>query len=187
MDERGTQARRAVRALVEIAIENGKLQDGLQDVALVPPTAPEETLGEVSYLTGRAKEAAGDPNAALTAYAQVTQRSRFWAQATYLQGLIHVEKGRFKEGENLFCKIADPKRSLRRHQFLQTNDSSLFAIWHASGLVAWLTSNFDSMILDTIITSFLEIPTDWPKRFMRRRRADTKRRIIKAPRNCSTI
>ncbi|MEO8878018.1 MAG: hypothetical protein ABI461_20670, partial [Polyangiaceae bacterium] len=52
-------------------------------------------------------------DAALAAYAQVTPHSRFWAQATYLQGLIYVEKGRYKEGENLFCKIADPKRSAK--------------------------------------------------------------------------
>ena len=41
-------------------------------------------------------------------------RSRFWAQATYLQGLIQVEKGKLKEGEDLFCKVADPKRSVAK-------------------------------------------------------------------------
>lgn len=104
-------ARRAVRRLVEIAIESDKLKEGLSDVLAVPASAPEETRGEVSYLTGRAKEADHDPDAALAAYAQVTQRSRFWAQATYLQGLLQVEKGKYKEGEDLFCKVADPKRT----------------------------------------------------------------------------
>jgi tetratricopeptide (TPR) repeat protein len=62
-------------------------------------------------MTGRAQEAAGSPDAALAAYASVTQRCRFWAQAVYLSALIDVEKGRFAEGENLLCKVADPKRS----------------------------------------------------------------------------
>jgi tetratricopeptide (TPR) repeat protein len=105
-----TWARRAVRRLVEIAIESQRWSTGLADVKDVPSSAPEETRGEIAYLTGRAKEAAGDPEGAIVAYASVTQRSRFWAQATYLQGLIHVERGRYKEAENLFCKVADPNR-----------------------------------------------------------------------------
>ncbi len=104
-------ARRAVRRLVEVAIESGKLKEGQDDLKGVPPTAPEETNGEVAYLDGRAKEASADPDGALVAYARVPQKSRFWAQATYLQGLIQVEKGKLKEGEDLFCKVADPKRS----------------------------------------------------------------------------
>ena len=109
----GSYARRAVKRLVEIAIESDRLAAGLDDVRDVPATVAEDTRGEISYLTGRAKEEAGDPEGAITAYAAVTQRSRFWAQSTYLQGLIHVEKGRYRDGENLFCKLADPKRQAK--------------------------------------------------------------------------
>jgi hypothetical protein len=104
-------ARRAVRRLVDVALESRSFAAGADDVKDLPPSAPEDVRGEVAYMTGRAKEAAGDPDAALAAYAEVTQRSRFWAQATYLMGLLQVEKGNLKEGENLFCKVADPKRS----------------------------------------------------------------------------
>jgi len=110
-DKVATYARRAVRRLVEIGIETQRFQDAQDDLKLVPQSAPEETRGEISYLNGRAAEAKNDPDGALAAYAQVTQRCRFWAQATYLQGLIQVEKKNYKEGENLFCKIADPKRA----------------------------------------------------------------------------
>ena len=109
-DGNATASRRAVRRLVEIALESQNLAGGLDDLKGLPSTLPEEASGEVSYLTGRAREAAGDPSAALAAYAQVTQRSRFWSQAIYLQGLLQVENGKLKEGENLFCKVADPKR-----------------------------------------------------------------------------
>jgi tetratricopeptide (TPR) repeat protein len=110
-DKVATYARRATRRLVEIGIESEHYDDALDDLKLVPQTAPEETRGEVSYLQGRAAEAKKDPDAALAAYAAVPQRSRFWAQATYLQGLILVEKQRYKEGEDMFCKVADPKRA----------------------------------------------------------------------------
>ena len=44
----------------------------------------------------------------------VTPRSRFWAQATYLSGVIEVERGQLKKGENLFCRVADAKRTPRQ-------------------------------------------------------------------------
>jgi tetratricopeptide (TPR) repeat protein len=105
-----TYARRAVRRLVEIAQETQAYAAGIEDLRDVPPTAPDEMKGEVLYLTGRAREAAGDPDGALAAYAQVARTSRWWSQATYLQGLVLVERGKLKEGEALFCKVADPKR-----------------------------------------------------------------------------
>ena len=110
-EKTATYARRAVRRLVEVGIETRHFQDAQDDLKMVPQSAPEETRGEIAYLNGRAAEARNDPDGALVAYAQVTQRSRFWAQATYLQGLILVEKKQYKEGENMFCKVADPKRA----------------------------------------------------------------------------
>lgn len=112
-DQYGPYARRAVRRLAEIALETRNYRAGLDDLKVVPSTAPAEVRAEVSYVTGRAYEAAGDPETALQAYAAVPQTSRFWSQATYLSGLIHVERGRLREGENLFCKVADPKRQDR--------------------------------------------------------------------------
>jgi tetratricopeptide (TPR) repeat protein len=108
-----TFARRAVRRLVEIGVEADLAASIVQDLASVPATIPEETRGDISYITGRAREAAGDPDTAMAFYASVARSSRFWAQATYLQGLILVERRRFKEGEALFCKIADPGRTDR--------------------------------------------------------------------------
>jgi tetratricopeptide (TPR) repeat protein len=118
-DGRATTARRAVRRLAEIAMESELYAAALDDFKGVPLGAPEEMRGEIAYITGRAHEAVGDPDGALAAYAIVTPRSRFWAQATYLQGLILVEKGRYKDGENLFCKVADPNR--------QSNTTPMFA------------------------------------------------------------
>lgn len=106
----GPYARRAVRRLVEIALETKAFDQGLSDLDAVPSNAPPEVRAEISYLRGRAKQAAGDSEGALAAFAEVPQTSRFWSQATYLSGLIQVERGRLKEGENLFCKVADPKR-----------------------------------------------------------------------------
>lgn len=106
-------ARRAARRLVEIALDARAYDSGLEDLASVPASAPPEVRAEIAYLRGRAREAAGDAAAALAAYAEVPPTSRFWSQATYLSGLIQVERGRAKEGEDLLCKVADPKRQDR--------------------------------------------------------------------------
>jgi tetratricopeptide (TPR) repeat protein len=110
-DNGGLWARRAVTRLVDIALESQEYAAVGADLASVPATAPEEVRGEIAYMNGRAQEAAGNPDAALASYATVTQRCRFWAQATYLSALIDVERGNPKDAENLLCKVADPKRS----------------------------------------------------------------------------
>lgn len=125
-DSRGPYARRAVKKLVEIGLETKAFKDAEEDLKDVPESAPEESKAEMAYLRGRAKEAAGDPEAALGFYAKVPETSRFWSQATYLSGLIHVERGRPKEGENLFCKVADPKRQDRTTPVLA--DEKFFAV-----------------------------------------------------------
>jgi len=122
-----TYARRAVRRLAEIALDTEVIAPILEDLKAVPAAGqPEETRGEIAYLNGRARELAGDAAGAFKFYAQVTEKSRFWAQAVYLSGLIEVERGRLKEGENLFCKVADPARSEKTAPFFA--DANFFAV-----------------------------------------------------------
>lgn len=101
--------RRAVRSLVDFGLESDQPETFIKDLEKVPSTGPEEMLADMAYLRGRAAERARRPTQALSEYAKVSPRSRFWAQATYLSGLLEVERGNLKKGENLFCKVADPK------------------------------------------------------------------------------
>ncbi|HMJ13533.1 MAG TPA: hypothetical protein VK524_19070 [Polyangiaceae bacterium] len=106
--------RRAARSLVDFGLESENPAPFLEDLAKVPPSAPEEVRGDISYLRGRAHEKAGRRAEALAEYTKVSERARFWAQATYLSGLIEVERGQLKRGENLFCRVADAKRTPRK-------------------------------------------------------------------------
>ncbi len=112
-DPKDVWYRRAVRTLVDLGLESGRPQMFLADLAKVPANAPEEARGDIAYLSGRSLEKRRRSRSALAEYAKVTPRSRFWAQATYLSGLIEVERRRFKAGENLFCKVANPKLTPR--------------------------------------------------------------------------
>jgi hypothetical protein len=122
-----TYARRAVRRLAEIAIDTEDIAPILEDLRAVPPTGqPPETRGEIAYLNGRARQLGGDPDGAIKFFSEVTVESRFWAQSVYLSGIIEVERGRLKEGENLFCKVADPARSDKTAPFFA--DEKFFAV-----------------------------------------------------------
>ena len=122
-----TYARRAVRRLAEIAIDTEDIAPILGDLRAVPAAGqPPETRGEIAYLNGRARQLAGDPDGAFKFFAEVGIESRFWAQAVYLSGIIEVERGRMKEGENLFCKVADPGRSDKTAPFFA--DEKFFAV-----------------------------------------------------------
>jgi len=113
-DSKETNYRRAARTLVELGLESDQLEVFLKDLEKVPASAPEELRGDIAYLKGRALERRKDRSGALAAYAAVSPKSRFWAQATYLSGVIEVERGQLKKGENLFCKVADPKRTPKK-------------------------------------------------------------------------
>ncbi|HKO50152.1 MAG TPA: hypothetical protein VJV79_20620 [Polyangiaceae bacterium] len=106
--------RRAVHSLVDFGLESDEPQLILSDLKGVGPGAPDEVRGDVAYLTGRVAERAHKPDEALLAYAAVSEKCRFWAQATYLSGVIAVEGKDYKKGESLFCKVADPKQTPKK-------------------------------------------------------------------------
>ena len=113
-DPGDTSYRRAVHSLVDAGLASDRPEVILKDLEVVPPSAPDELSGDVSYLRGRAAELAKKSDEALAAYAKVGEKSRFWAQATYLSGVLEVEKQNFKRGEQLFCKVADKKQTPKR-------------------------------------------------------------------------
>ena len=128
-----TYGRRSTQRLVEIALDRSAggqnatvLEAGLGDVAKVPGSAPADIRAELDYLRGRTEEAKGHPAAAYAAYERVPETSRHWSQAMYLRGLIEVDRGRYKQGEELFCKVADPLRQSKTPPVI--SDSRFYAV-----------------------------------------------------------
>ena len=74
--------RRAVHSLVDLALESDEPRLMLGDLKGVGADAPDEITGDVQYLTGRVAEREAKPDEARDAYAKVSEKSRFWAQAT---------------------------------------------------------------------------------------------------------
>jgi hypothetical protein len=109
-----TWYRQAVNALVDFGLESERPAVFLEDLKSVPESAGDELRGDIAYLAGRAAEATGKPDAALVEYQKVRERSRFWAQATYLSGVIEVDRKGYERAEKLFCRVADPKQTPKR-------------------------------------------------------------------------
>jgi hypothetical protein len=137
--------RRAVRSLVDFGLESDRPEVFVEHLRRVPDDAPEELRGDVDYLRGRAHQRAGQRAEALAVLARVTPRSRFWAQATYLAGLLEVERGKLRKGEQLFCKVADAKQTPKAAllfggaEFFRVRDLSRLAL----GRVAHEQYRFD--------------------------------------------
>ncbi len=66
----------------------------------------EDSLNELRYLRGRARYDAEDLSGADAVFATVGRRSRFYANAQYLRGVIATRGGQLAEAEQLFCSIA---------------------------------------------------------------------------------
>jgi len=113
-DPTDTWYRQAAYSLIDFGLESERPEVILADLKNVPESAGDEIRGDIAYLAGRAAEFAKKPEVALTEYQKVRERSRFWAQATYLAGVIEVERKNYKRGEELFCRVADPKRTPKK-------------------------------------------------------------------------
>lgn len=124
--------RRALRGLVDVALASGSHGTAAEDLAAASPPhgaflrGRSDVQGELAYVRGRGREAAGDGAGALLEYRSVPATSRFWSQATYLQGLLLLEAGRPQDAEGLFCKVADPAR--QPHTVPLVADERFFAV-----------------------------------------------------------
>lgn len=147
-----TYGRRSTQRLVEIALDRSAggqnatvLEAGLDDVAKVPAGARADVRAEIDYLRGRFEEAKGHPDLAYAAYERVPETSRHWSQAVYLRGLIEVDRGNYKQSEDLFCKVADPLKQSKTPPVVA--DSRFYAVRDlarlALGRVAHEGSRFD--------------------------------------------
>ena len=128
----------AYRRSVDIALEGSDLNRVLGALELVGESGlPADPLNELRYLRGRARYDAGDLNAADTAFFEVGRRSRFYANAQYLRGVIATRNGNLPGAEALFCSIATTDDTER---FTFYVDARYFEIrdltWLALGRVA---------------------------------------------------
>ncbi len=128
----------AYRRAIDIALAGADLPavldalEGVGEEGLSP-----DALNELRYLRGRARYDANDDAEADAEFSQVSRRSRFYANAQYLRGVIATRRGALHDAETLFCSIATTSDTDR---FTFYVDHRYFALrdltWLALGRVA---------------------------------------------------
>lgn len=97
----------AYRRAVDVALAGADLEGAIASLSGIGEGAlPPDAANELRYLRGRARYDAGDLAAADAQLAEVTRRSRFYANAQYLRGVIAARQGQLDAAEARFCSIA---------------------------------------------------------------------------------
>ncbi len=126
------------RRAVDIALAGADLPSILDALETIGQDGlSPDALNELRYLRGRERYDAGDDAGADAELAQVSRRSRFYANAQYLRGVVATRRGALHDAETLFCSIATTSDTDR---FTFYVDHRYFAIrdltWLALGRVA---------------------------------------------------
>jgi tetratricopeptide (TPR) repeat protein len=77
----------------------------IEELAALGPALPEDAQNELRYLRGQQLHAVQDEAGAQSELNQVTQHSRFYANAQYLLGAIAARDKRLNEAEQHMCRI----------------------------------------------------------------------------------
>jgi hypothetical protein len=128
----------AYRRAVDVALAGAELSACLSSLeGLGEEGLPPDALNELRYLRGRVLYDAGVDDDADEAFAEVSRRSRFYANAQYLRGVIATRRGALDDAEALFCSIATTSDTDRFNFYV---DRRYFEIrdltWLALGRVA---------------------------------------------------
>ncbi|HJL15764.1 MAG TPA: tetratricopeptide repeat protein [Sandaracinaceae bacterium LLY-WYZ-13_1] len=129
----------AYRRAVDVALEGADLAAAIERLQGVVPeeVLPPDARNELLYLQGRERYDAQDWTGAVAHFEQVGRRSRFYANARYLQGVLAAQAGRLEDAEDQFCAIATTPDT---DQYTFFVDQRYFEIrdltWMALGRVA---------------------------------------------------
>lgn len=150
----------AFRKYVDVTLAWGDIAQGIKQIeALGLSSLPEDAQNEMRYLHGRLAYDAEDFAAAESALSSITKKSRFYANAQYLRGVIDAVQGRMKQAEDRFCSIASTKD---QNRFTFYVDDRYFKIkdlaWLALGRVAHEQGRADDAFY-----YYFQVPQDSPR------------------------
>ena len=97
----------AYRRFVDVALQSGDTEAYVAILqGLDPESLPEDADNELRYLKARHAYDSGQFEEAEALLAEVTRRSRFFANSQYLRGVIAAQAGHLDTAEEHFCSIA---------------------------------------------------------------------------------
>ncbi|MFK8000244.1 MAG: hypothetical protein AB8H86_11650 [Polyangiales bacterium] len=147
----------AYRRFVDVALESGDIGGALTQLeAIGTENLPDDAANELRYLRGRAAYDSQDDGAAEASFANITQRSRFYANAQYLRGVMAARQGNLDDAEARFCSIATTSDQTRTTFYV---DDRYYRIkdlaWLGLGRVA-----HEGLRSDDAFYYYFQVPSD---------------------------
>jgi Outer membrane lipoprotein len=93
------------RKYVDVALVSPGQPALIEELSSLGPALPEDAANELRYLRGQQLHAIKNDAGAQSELSQVTQHSRFYANAQYLLGAMAVRQKRLAEAEQHMCRI----------------------------------------------------------------------------------
>ncbi len=100
----------AMRKYVDVALASGNIAaaiERLDDLGAGDMDITDDNENEIFYLRGRERYTEGDFGPAEEFFSEITRRSRWYAAAQYLRGVMAARQGDLETAENHFCTIAE--------------------------------------------------------------------------------
>lgn len=147
----------AYRRFVDVALESGDIRGALTQLeAIGTESLPDDAANELRYLRGRAAYDGQDDGAAEASFVGITQRSRFYANAQYLRGVMAARQGNLDDAEARFCSIATTSDQTRTTFYV---DDRYYRIkdlaWLGLGRVA-----HEGLRSDDAFYYYFQVPSD---------------------------
>jgi TolA-binding protein len=147
----------AYRRFVDVALESGDIAGALTQLeGIGTESLPDDAANELRYLRGRAAYDGQDDGAAEASFVGITQRSRFYANAQYLRGVMAARQGNLDDAEARFCSIATTSDQTRTTFYV---DDRYYRIkdlaWLGLGRVA-----HEGLRSDDAFYYYFQVPSD---------------------------
>jgi TolA-binding protein len=94
-----------VRKYTDVALASPDQPAMIEELASLGPALPEDAANELRYLRGQHFHETKDYKAAKSELEQVTQHSRFYANAQYMLGSIATREKAYRDAEAHLCRI----------------------------------------------------------------------------------
>jgi hypothetical protein len=148
-----------VRRYVDVALQLGDLHAAAEWLARAGGAMPDDARHELTYLRARAAQRGGDASAAAGLLGRVGKRSRFYANAQYLLGVIAAHERRYAQAEQRFCQVAGPGKADRYGFYV---DERYFEVLDLARLALGRTAH-ERRRGDDAFYYYFQVPQDSPR------------------------
>ncbi len=148
----------ALRKLVDLTLASRQFKQTLISIEHTRMPTIRNQRDEILYMKAKALYKLGFTQKALEAFRRVSNSSRLFAAAVFMQGILSIESGRPEQAEDIFCKLTHGGTEHKTPFFLSDNASRVVQ----NAWLALARLRHDRGRFDQAIDTYTSIPLDSP-------------------------